>query len=94
MQVLHGLTFGAAHLGAIHYISDRVPETCAATAQGLYASASAGIVMGAAMMATGPLYTALSGRAYLVMAAVGMVALAGATLMLAQQPGRRLLRRP
>ena len=94
VQVLHGLTFGAAHLGAIHYISDRVPETCAATAQGLYASASAGIVMGAAMMATGPLYAALAGRAYLVMAVVGMAALAGATLMLAQQPGRRLLRRP
>ena len=90
VQILHGLTFGAAHLGAIHYISDNVPESFAATAQGLYASVSSGIILGAAMVAAGPLYAAFSGQAYLAMAMVGAVALVGATLLLVQRTRQRL----
>ena len=73
LQCLHALTFGAAHLAAIHYISDNVPENLGATAQGLYATVSAGIFMGLAMLAAGPLYEAYSSNAYLVMAALGGV---------------------
>lgn len=87
VQLLHGLTFGAAHLGAIHYISDTVPENVSATAQGLYASVTAGIAMGAAMSATGPLYAAIGGHAYLAMAVIGAIGLAGATLLLGRRPG-------
>ena len=38
LQILHGLTFGAAHLGAVHYISETIPENFSATAQGIYSA--------------------------------------------------------
>lgn len=91
VQLLHGLTFGAAHLGAIHFISESVPESCAATAQGLYASVTAGIAMGAAMTAAGPLYAAFGGRAYLAMAIMGAVGTAGALLLMSRWRGQHLL---
>lgn len=74
VQVLHGLTFGAAHLGAIHFIAEAVPDEASGTAQGLYAAFAAGIAMGAAIAASGPLYDALGGKAYLVMAGLGVIA--------------------
>lgn len=77
LQALHGLTFGAAHLGALHYISARVPPAEAATAQALYASVTAGIGLGLATLAAGPLYGTFGGRAYLAMAALCAVGLGG-----------------
>jgi len=82
LQCLHAFTFGAAHLAAIHYISDNVPEHLGATAQGLYATVSAGLFMGLAMMVAGPLYGALGAGAYLTMAGIGAFgALAGYVLL-------------
>lgn len=75
VQALHGLTFGAAHLGAVHFITEAVPEEMTGTAQGLYASAGTGLFMGAAILASGPLYAALGGSAYFVMAVLGAVSL-------------------
>lgn len=78
LQVLHGLTYGASHLGAMHYIAQRVPAQSAGTAQALYATMAAGIFMGAATLASGPLYKHYAGLAYLgpaVMAAAGLAAL-------------------
>lgn len=80
IQVLHGLTFGAAHLGAVHFVSHSVPDAGLGTAQGLYASVTAGIAMGGAIALAGPLYKVLGGEAYLVMAALG-VAGAGVAMM-------------
>ena len=80
VQTLHALTFGAAHLGAMHFIADRLPPALSASGQGLYASVVLGIASGLAMLATGPLYEALGGAAYLPMAAVSAV---GAVLALA-----------
>jgi PPP family 3-phenylpropionic acid transporter len=81
LQGLHGLTFGAAHLGALHFMSATVPAAKAATAQALYASVTAGIGLGLATLAAGPLYTAFGGRAYLAMSALCVVGTA-ATLAL------------
>lgn len=75
LQVLHGLTFGATHLGAIHFIGRFVPEAQAGTAQALYSAVTGGIAMGGAMLLAGPLYAAYAGRAYWAMAAVALVAL-------------------
>ncbi|MGH1353060.1 MAG: MFS transporter [Methyloligellaceae bacterium] len=75
LQVLHGLTFGAGHLGAIILIGNLVPERYSATAQGLYAALSMGFIMGLAMLASGPLYDLLSGGAYLPMAGVSLLSL-------------------
>ncbi len=86
MQLLHGATFGATHLGAIHFIAKAVPEALAGTAQGLYATVSGGVAMGLAMVAAGPLYATLAGKAYLAMSALGLVGLlAGLALALVWQ---------
>ena len=59
-----------------------MPEKLGATAQGIYATASAGIAMGLAMIVAGPLYAALAGKAFFVMAVVGLAgAFAGLALM-------------
>ena len=89
LQVLHALTFGATHLGSIHYIGRTVPETQAGTAQTLYASVTGGIFMGGAMLASGLLYAAYAGRAYWAMAGLAVVALvAGLGLLrLSRQDG-------
>ena len=76
LQVLHGLTFGATHLGAIHFMARAVPETQAGTAQALYASVVGGMGMGGAMLLAGPLYADFGGRAYWAMAVIAVVGLA------------------
>lgn len=76
LQALHGLTYGATHLGAIHFLARRVPERQAGTAQAIYAAAISGMMTMATFMA-GYLYTWVAGRAYLAMAALaccGLVA--------------------
>ncbi len=91
LQALHGLTFGAAHLGAIHFISEAVPEKMAGTAQGLYAAFTAGVAMGIGIAAAGPLYAAFGGHAYLVMAGVGLASVAGAWILKRAWKGGRLV---
>lgn len=75
LQVVHGLTYGAAHLGAIYFIGRAVPEGAGGTAQALYATTAAGLAHGGATLASGVLYAAYGGRAYLAMAALALVGL-------------------
>ena len=76
VQLLHALTFGAAHLGAVHFIARRAPPGLAATAQGLYAALSGGLALGLASLLAGWLYGAVAGRAFLAMAAMSAAGLA------------------
>lgn len=71
-QTLHALSFGCAHLGAMHYIGGRIAPQLSATAQSLYSSVVWGVFLGIALLATGPLYAGLGGHAYAVMAVVGL----------------------
>jgi PPP family 3-phenylpropionic acid transporter len=77
LQVLHGLTFGAAHLGVIHFMGRAVPESHAGTAQGLYATLSSGIVMGLVMLMTGPLYARYEGSGFFVMGGLAGLSVLG-----------------
>lgn len=70
LQCLHAFTFGAAHLGAMHFISRGVPGHLAVTAQGVYAAISTGVVIGAVTYASGFGYDAFGSLAYLGMAAL------------------------
>jgi PPP family 3-phenylpropionic acid transporter len=73
LQILHALSFGATHLGALTYVARCAPHGRAATAQGQLAvalSATGGI----AAALSGVLYSGLGVRAYAVMA---LVAIAG-----------------
>jgi PPP family 3-phenylpropionic acid transporter len=82
LQTLHALSFGAAHLAAMHFLTRAVPEDRAATAQGLYAAVVAGLIMGLATIASGPLYRALAGEAYGVMSVLGLIGAACAYLLM------------
>src|SRR5204863_8498660 len=82
LQLLHALTFGATHLGAMHFIGRVVPGAQAGTAQALYASVTSGIAMGGAMLVAGPLYAAYAGRAYWAMAALAAVGLIASLVLL------------
>ncbi len=81
LQTLHAMSFGAAHLAAIHFLTHAVPEDRAATAQGLYAAVVAGLVMGSVTLACGPLYRTLGGEAYGIMAALALFGTVAAVLL-------------
>lgn len=72
VQSLHALTFGAAHLGAIHIIARAIPPQLSATAQSLYSAVVMGIAFGLAVLAAGPLYQAWHGGAFVAMAAIAV----------------------
>jgi PPP family 3-phenylpropionic acid transporter len=60
----------------MHFISRAVPEGAAGTAQALYATSAAGVLMGAVTLASGPLYAASGGSVYglpALMAAAGVI---------------------
>ncbi len=81
LQILHAFTFGAAHLGSMYFISRHLSRKHAGTGQGLYASLAMGIIMGASTLASGELYALWGGRAYLVMAGLGLVSLGGIVVL-------------
>lgn len=83
VQLLHALTFGAAHLGAMHHIARVIPAAQAATAQGLYSAVVNGVGAGLATLAAGALYAASGGGAFLGMAAMAALGGAGALLLAA-----------
>lgn len=84
VQTLHAFTFGAAHLGAIHFIARAVPPALSATAQSLYSAVVMGLGTGLMLLASGSLYAALAGGAYLPMAAAALIG-GGLAWMLARQ---------
>lgn len=87
LQLLHGLTFGAAHLAIVHYVSDAVPARYGATVQSSYAALAGGL-MGAMMLLSGGLYELSGAAAYWAMAAAGTVAAAiAAVAMVAARRG-------
>ena len=78
LQLLHALTFGASHLGAMHFLSRAVPHSAAASAQSMYAAVSSGLGSGLVMMVAGALYAGYAGGAYLFMAVLSAAGLLGA----------------
>jgi PPP family 3-phenylpropionic acid transporter len=91
VQALHGITFGAAHLGAMHFLQKAVPRSLSASAQGLYASLTAGIAMGTISLAAGPLYRNFAGHAFLAMAVLGGIGLVAALILLKRWNGEQIV---
>jgi MFS transporter, PPP family, 3-phenylpropionic acid transporter len=73
LQLLHALSFGATHLGALMFLVRHAPPAQAATAQGYLAIAS-GVAMAGAMALSGVLYRDFGSAAY---AAMALMAIAG-----------------
>jgi len=82
VQCLHGLSFGATHLGAIQFVARLAGDRKAAAAQGDFATLLA-IGNAAATGAAGFLYGTLGDYSYAVMAA--MAALGGLTIAAARR---------
>ncbi|MBO6635251.1 MFS transporter [Parvibaculum sp.] len=91
MQGLHAFTFGAAHLGAVQFVTQAAPPRLAATAQSLYAAMASGVIMGLVTIGVGPIYGELGPKAYFVMAAAGAVAFGGALLVAMRWNGEVLV---
>jgi len=81
LQLLHALTYGATHLAAMHFIHRAVPLAAAGTAQALYATVASGLMMGAATLACGPLFSTYAGAAYLLPAALAGAGLVAALIV-------------
>jgi MFS transporter, PPP family, 3-phenylpropionic acid transporter len=75
IQPLHGLTFALFHLAAIRLIVAVVPIRVAATAQAVYGTLSVGLAIALLTLASGLLYAWAGGEAFLLMAALCLLAL-------------------
>ncbi len=78
LQILHALSYGAAHVGAIHFIAKAVPTRGSGTAQALYSAIGSGLINGTATLLAGYLYPHLAGKTFLVMSALAGAGLAAA----------------
>jgi len=85
LQCLHGLSFGATHLGAMDALSQLAHRQGGATAQGDF-SAVQGITFAAAMGASGVLVAAFGSAAYFAMAGI---AATGLVIALGVRPEQR-----
>lgn len=91
LQALHALTYCAAHLGAMHFITHATPRSLAATAQSLYAALSAGIIMGGMTLVSGVLYQSYGAHAYWLPAAAGALAILGCLALSGRWTGGELV---
>jgi PPP family 3-phenylpropionic acid transporter len=89
LQLLHAFTFGASHLGAVHFLSRTAPSSAAASAQSLYAALSSAVGGGFVMLVAGRLYSDYGGGAYYFMAALSLAGLIGVATLHVAAAGRR-----
>jgi PPP family 3-phenylpropionic acid transporter len=75
IQPLHGLTFALFHLAAIQLIVAVAPVRLAATAQAIYSTLCVGFTIALLTFVSGLLYARAGGGAFLLMAALCLVAL-------------------
>lgn len=94
LQLLHGVTYGASHIGAMHFIHDAVPRDRAASAQALYATVSAGVAMGVATLIAGYVYAQAGPLSYVAMAVIAAVSLWAALRLIQVWNGGVLVARP
>ena len=81
IQALHAASFGATHLGAMHFLTRAAPAEISATAQSLYSAIGGGVIFGLAMGASGALYDGLGAGAFHVMSGMALVGGAGACVL-------------
>lgn len=90
LQVLHALTYGAAHLGAILFITRAVPHKGMGSAQAFYATIAAGLALGIVGLISGALYERIGGEVFLVPAMVAMIGCVAGVMLLRGWDGRPL----
>lgn len=86
LQLLHGITFGCAHLGAMAAITALAPDGRRAAAQGRFAAAGA-LGSGALTVLAGYLYGRAGSGVFLAMVPVAVLGLVLAVLAIARRRG-------
>lgn len=81
-QALHAFTFGAAHLGAMHFIARRVSPAVSASAQSIYSATVMGLGIGLAVFAIGPLYAISPAGTFFAMTVLSAAALVPALALM------------
>lgn len=84
LQALHALSFAASLLASLALVQRLVPPEAAATAQALQAALGPGLAMLLLTFASGPIFAAVGGGVFLVMAGVAGLGL-GAVLVLSRR---------
>lgn len=90
LQTLHALSFCAAHLGAVHFVAEAAPRSLAATAQSVYATLAAGVMMGLMTILAGQLYPHFLSLSYLLPAFLGLLGFVGSAIVLLRWKGGAL----
>ncbi|MDU0339509.1 MFS transporter [Bosea rubneri] len=83
LQLLHGVSFACAHLGALAAVSALAPETRRAAAQGRLVAVGA-LAMGSLTVLSGYLYRLLGPGVFLAMVPVALIGAGLATLAIAR----------
>jgi PPP family 3-phenylpropionic acid transporter len=91
LQPLHALTFGATHLGAMHFIAQAIPDRAGASAQSLYAALGSGIAMGLSIWLSGYFYDSIGGAIFFVMIGFALAGMVAALFLARRWSGDRLL---
>jgi PPP family 3-phenylpropionic acid transporter len=87
LQLLHALSFGATHLGAVAFVAHVAPEGRSATAQG-YFSVMQGITLSASMLLAGLAFEAVGVASYGAMAAIALMGTAITVVVWMRTPDR------
>ncbi len=87
LQLLHGATYGASHIGAIHFIHQTVARDKQGTAQALYATMASGVAMACSTLIAGWIYGSAGSLSYLAMVAISIVSLAAAAWLARKKTG-------
>lgn len=90
-QLAHSASFGAAHIGAMHFLARAAPARLAATAQGVYAAVAGGILIGLLTLVGGALFEAVGPRAYLAAAGLAGIGIVGTVLLARSWNGERMV---
>lgn len=77
LQTLHGLTYGAMHLGAMQVLRRAVPDHISTAVMGVYAAIVNGVIFGIVTSVLGTVYEGYAGRGYLLSAAFGLAGTIG-----------------
>jgi PPP family 3-phenylpropionic acid transporter len=85
LQCLHGLSFGATHLGSIAFLARAAPAALGATAQATFSTAL-GVIMAGVLAVSGALYESFGSSGYAAMALIA--AAGGGFAVLAHRLGR------
>lgn len=78
LQVLHALTFAATFLAGVEIVERLAPPAQHTAAQTLNSVMAAGVLIGLATLAAGPLYARFGSLGYLAMSGLALVGLAAA----------------